>query len=33
MSCCSFKDWCYKQFAKIYQLILNRVFQQPAAIS
>jgi len=25
-----FKDWCYKQFSKLYQLILNRVFGQPA---
>ena len=24
-----FKDWCYKQFVKVYQLILNRVFGQP----
>ena len=24
-----FKDWCYKQFIKVYRLVLNRVFGQP----
>ena len=28
-----FRDWCYKQFAKIYRLVLNRVFHQPVAVS
>jgi len=24
------KSWCYQQFAKVYQLVLNRVFAQAA---
>lgn len=23
-----FRAWCYNQFAKVYQLVLNRVFNQ-----